>query len=344
VAATRPVAVAEPALEAKVAFLREASSYPEPTGRVEARETHMSWVFLTDACVYKLKRPVRYERLDFRTLRARRFFCQEEMRLNRPLAPDVYLGLVALTIDRRGHLALGGIGEVVDWLVRMRRLPAGQMFDHVLRHGQVTDADLARLAACLAAFYAALPAEPVSAAGYRMRLLRRVLAASRELSHAQYELPAPQVRALCDAQVGALQRIGALVDERVRAGHVVEGHGDLRPEHVCLGTPLVIIDRLEFSHDLRISDCADELGFLALECERLGVPAPGIALLDAYARLAGDQPPAALVHFYQSCRAGTRAMIAARHLLDTKFRHSPHWWHRAIHYLQLAQDHIGACR
>jgi aminoglycoside phosphotransferase family enzyme len=343
VAAIRPVALAEPGPEAKVAFLREADSYPEPTWRVEVRETHMSWVFLTDRCVYKLKRPVRYERLDFRTLRARRFYCQEELRLNLRLAPDVYLGLVALTIDRGGRLALGGMGEVVDWLVRMRRLPAERMLDYMLPHALVTEADLLRLATRLVAFYRGLPPEPVSPEGYRLRLLRRVLTASRELSRDQYELPAAQVRALCQAQTAVLQRIGALLDERVRAGRIVEGHGDLRPEHVFLGEPLAIIDCLEFSRDLRIVDCADELGFLALECERLGVPAPGQALLQAYARLAGDVPAAALVHFYQSCRAGTRAMIAARHLLDEKFRHSPHWWHRASRYLQLAEDHIGAC-
>jgi aminoglycoside phosphotransferase family enzyme len=343
VAATRPVAVAEPTLEAKVAFLRDAASYPEPTWHVEALETHMSWVFLTDACAYKLKRPVRYERLDSRTLRARRFFCQEEVRLNARLAPGVYLGLVALTIDRRGHLALGGIGDVVDWLVRMRRLPAELMLDYMLQHGTVAETDLLRLATRLAGFYPSLPREPVSAAGYRMRLLRRVLSASRELSQEQYELPGDRVRALCEAQTAALRRIGALLDERVRAGRIVEGHGDLRPEHVFLGRPLAIIDCLEYARDLRIVDTADEVGFLALECERLGVAAPGTVVLEAYGRLAGDMAPAPLVHFYQSCRAGTRAMIAARHLLDERFRHSPHWWRRAEHYLRLAEDHIGAC-
>jgi aminoglycoside phosphotransferase family enzyme len=94
---------------------------------------------------------------------------------------------------------------------------------------------------------------------------------------------------------------------------------------------------------LRIIDSVDELGFLALECERLAAPATGNSLLHRYAGLSGDWPPAMLVHFYQSCRASTRALIAARHLLDEKFRHSPHWIRRARQYLQLAGQHIGQC-
>jgi aminoglycoside phosphotransferase family enzyme len=342
-ASMRPVAVAEPGLDAKVAFLRQSDSYPEPTWRVEAIETHMSWVFLTDSYVYKLKRPVRYELLDFRTLRARRFFCQEELRLNRRLAPEVYLGLVPLTTDRRGHLALGGVGDAVDWLVRMRRLPAQLTLDYLLQHGALAEVDLLRLAGRLAAFYFALPAEALSAARYRTRFLRRLMAASRELGQQAYELPQDQVQSLHDAQCAALQRLGPLLDERVAQGHIVEGHGDLRPEHIYLGNPLAIIDCLEFSHELRVADTADELAFLALECERLGSPTAGRALLQAYARFTGDTPAPQLVHFYQSCRALTRAMIAARHLLDEKFRHSPHWWRRACQYLALAHAHIGAC-
>jgi aminoglycoside phosphotransferase family enzyme len=144
--------------------------------------------------------------------------------------------------------------------------------------------------------------------------------------------------------LAAVGPIRPLLDERVRAGRVVEGHGDLRPEHVCLRDPVAVIDCLEFSRELRVIDCIDELGFLALECERLGAAATGSALLHRYSELSGDWPPAPLLHFYQSCRASTRALIAARHQLDEKFRHSPHWGRRAQQYLQLAEQHIGHCQ
>jgi aminoglycoside phosphotransferase family enzyme len=334
---------APPSLEAKVAFLSEPASYPEPTFRVEARETHMSWVFLLDRHVYKLKKPGCHQPPDFRTVVARRHYCEEEVRLNRRLAPDVYLGLVPLTLADGRHLALGGGGEIVDWLVRMRRLPAAGMLDFVILHGGVSAGDLDRIAAKFAAFYGALPPEPISEADYAARFALQAQSNLAELGQEVFELPAAAVQRVCAAQLATLGRIRHLLDARVRAGRIVEGHGDLRPEHICLCEPLAVIDCLEFSRELRITDSVDELGFLALECERLAAAATGNSLLHRYAGLSGDWPPAMLVHFYQSCRASTRALIAARHLLDEKFRHSPHWIRRARQYLQLAGQHIGQC-
>lgn len=334
---------AEPGLDAKVAFLSQPASYREPTYRVEALETHMSWVFLLDDCVYKLKKPVWYEQLDFRSLEARHHFCGEELRLNLRLAPGVYLGMVPLTIDHRRHLALAGSGAVVEWLVRMRRLPNEGTLDYAIRHRAVASASLLRVGEQLAWFYLGLPAEPVSVEHYRARFLRQATAAWQELSLHGDELPAGQVRALYRAQTAALPRLGALLDARVHGGRIVEGHGDLRPEHIYVGTPFAVIDCLEFSRELRIVDVADELGYLALECERLGAAEVGTALLDAYYRLSGDMPPPPLIDFYQSWRATARARIAARHLLDERFRHSPQWIERACDYLQLAADHIGKC-
>jgi len=326
-------------LKTKVAFLLERGNYPETTDRVDAIETHMSWVFLLDQYVYKLKKPVCCELLDFRTLPARRYFCEEELRLNRRLAPNIYLGVVPLTLHGR-HLALGGGGKVLDWLVRMRRVPAERMLLHRLLHGSLKDADLARVAARLAAFHATLPPQAFSCAQYRARFARRIGATARELGQIAAISTAARLEALREAQLAALHRHGALLDERVHAGRVVEGHGDLRPEHVYLGEPPGAIDCLEFSQALRVVDVADELGFLALECERLGNPAAGQALLHLYGVASGDRLPPILLHFYQSCRASTRALIAARHLEGGPRCRTQHWLHRASDYLRLAEEHV----
>lgn len=336
----QPRALAEPGLDAKVAFLRVPSSYPDPTFKVEAIETHMSWVFLLDQHVYKLKKPVCYELLDFRKLAARLFFCEEELRLNLRLAPDVYLGLVPLTVDRHDHLALGGEGVVVDWLVRMQRLAAEQMLDYAILHNNLAETDLQRVAARLASFYLGLASEPVMCEHYRDKFRRQILSRQGELDNKEYELPEGQVQRISTAQLTALDRFESVLDERVHSGRIVEGHGDLRPEHVHLGESVCVIDCLEFSRELRVVDMADELAFLALECQRLGASSAGAALLNSFGLLSADRPSPGLVHFYQSCRAGTRAMIAARHLLDEKFRHSPHWQRRACEYLDLAEHHI----
>ncbi|MGZ5199173.1 MAG: hypothetical protein ACXWC4_05320 [Telluria sp.] len=340
----RRQARAAPALEAKVAFLRAPASYPEHPFRVEAVETHMSWVFLLDQHVYKLKKPVRYELLDFRSLQARQHYCAEELRLNRRLAPSVYLGLVPLTLDRHGCLALGGAGATVDWLVRMQRLPAGHMLDYALARGTLVPGDLRRVAACLAAFHRSLPPEHVAPEAWVAHLRQQIGSHRRALATPEFCLPPGHVRALAADQLAMLDQAAPMIAERVRAGRIVEGHGDLRPEHVCLTEPVAIIDCLEFSRSLRIVDTADEMGFLALECERLGAPTAGHALLRAYADFAGDDPPTAVQHLYQSTRATSRAVIAARHLLDETFRHSPHWMRRAGHYLQLAEQHIRSAK
>lgn len=326
-------------LESKLAFLRQPDSYAGGARRVEAIETHMSWVFLTDGHAYKLKKPVRQDLFDFRRLAARRHYCEEELRLNRRLAPDVYLGIDPLCVDALGRLHLGRHGTVVDWLVRMRRLPRQHMLDQALRHASASPADIRRVAARLTRFYRGCVPVLLDPAAYRAGFLRSIELNLRELSRPAYGLPAARVAALCRAQRAVLEDRREWFDRRASEGKIVEGHGDLRPEHVFLGPPVSIIDCLEFSRALRLIDPADELGFLALECERLRASAAGALLLRTYGELSGDVPGAALVHFYQGYRASTRARIAIRHLDEAQFRDSPTWLRRALRYLRLAERH-----
>jgi len=330
------------ALEARVGFLGRPDAYPEAPARVEAVETHMSWVFLTETHAYKLKKPVRYAYLDFSTVEARRLDCEEEVRLNRRLAADVYLGVIPLVLGAEGRLSLGGAGEVVDWLVRMRRLPAERMLDHLLRGGAVTQAEISQLARRLARFYATLPADAIMPAAYRQSLAGRIEDNLRELASPEFGLSRIVLERLAHLQLSFLQSHAEWFDRRVQQGRIVEGHGDLRPEHVCLLAEPVVIDCLEFNRGFRVLDPADELGYLALECERLHAPQVGRWLLESYSEASGDVPPEALLHFYQSCRAVLRAKLALWHLRDDG-RHPPgKWVATAGDYLELAQRHADA--
>jgi aminoglycoside phosphotransferase family enzyme len=329
-------------LEAKVGFLGRPDAYPEATSRVEAVETHMSWVFLTDAHAYKLKKPVRYPYLDFSTPEARRLDCEQEVRLNRRLARDVYLGVLPLVVDAAGRLRLGGEGETVDWLVQMRRLPADRMLDQLLRGGTVTQAEIGQLAQLFARFYAAAPVEALAPEAYRQTLATRIEDNLRELISPEFGLDPELPQRIARIQLGFLHGHAELFDRRVREGRIVEGHGDLRPEHVCLLAEPVVIDCLEFNREFRILDPVDELGYLALECERLQAPRVGRWLLDGYGEASGDVPPDALIHFYQSCRASLRAKLALWHLRDDG-RHPPgRWRSTAGEYLELAQRHADS--
>ena len=332
-----------PDLAAKVLFLADPQSYAEPTGRVDAVETHMSWVFLTDRHAWKLKKPVRQSYLDFSTEAARQHFCAEELRLNRRLAQDVYLEIVPLTIDADGRLRLGPGGAVVDWLVKMRRLPAERMLERMIRAGSVHADDVRRIVGALCRFYRGCAPVAMGESEYRERFAAGIADNLAELGSREFALPLSIIEPICARQMAFLERAGALLDARVCDGRIVEAHGDLRPEHICLEREPQIIDCLEFSVDLRLLDTADELGFLALECERLGAAWMRRSIFETSAELSGDAPPDALVHFYQSCRACLRAKIAIWHLKEPALTEPSKWTTQALEYLRLAGSHITQC-
>lgn len=328
-------------LAAKVAFLSRPAAYPDPTAHVQPIETHMSWVFLLDRHAYKLKKPVHLPYLDFSTVALRKHFCAEEVRLNRRLSDDVYLGIVPLAQDDAGSLRFAAGLPVVDWLVRMRRLPAERMLDRRIADGTLASGDLARVVTRLAWFYRASPRVPIGEDTYVARFADGIDANAAALALPAYGLPAADVAAVCARQRATLDRLAPLV--AARAARVVEAHGDLRPEHVCAGAQPQFIDALEFSRDLRLLDPVDEVAFLALECERLGAAWARGPILATYTALTGDAPPEALLSFYQSHRACVRAKIAAWHLDDDGIRERTKWSERAGQYLRLARAWIDAC-
>ena len=330
----------DPGLAAKVAFLSDPRSYPEAPQGVQAIETHMSWVFLTDRHAWKLKKPVRVNGNDLATVEARRDHCHREVRLNRRLADDVYLGVLPLVIDGDGALRLAAAGTAVDWLVHMRRLPAARMLDRLVAAGTLREGELRPVIARLTTFYRSCAPVDMTPGRFRARFAEGIEENERALRLPQAALPAGLVTEVHARQRAALGRDAALFDRRLAEGRVVEGHGDLRPEHVCLESAPQIIDCLEFSLPLRLVDAAEELGYLALECERLGAPGLKREIFDAYAALSGDRPPPALVDFYQSYHACVRAKLAVWHLLDPAPRDLARWPAQALAYLALARGHL----
>jgi aminoglycoside phosphotransferase family enzyme len=330
----------EPTLADKVAALGRHDLYPDETAAVVCTETHMSWVFLTERHAYKLKKPVRYEYLDFSTPALRRFNCEEEIRLNRRLAPDVYLGVVPLTLAADGRLELGGAGPPVDWLVKMRRLPKAGMLDSAIAARTLHADDIARIADLLTDFYASAPHIDIDAGAYCARFEGEIALNRAELP--RYGLPPDEVEAPLRDQAAFIRRQRDVLEQRTRERRIVEGHGDLRPEHVYVGPPATVIDCLEFNYALRLVDPVDEIGYLAMECERLGMPAVGERVLAAYETRTGDRPPPALLHFYMSLRACVRARLAIWHLRDEIVAERAKWTDRARDYLRHALRHAVA--
>jgi aminoglycoside phosphotransferase family enzyme len=331
-----PIDNAGPTLDAKVRFLSRPDTYRPVPAAVTRRETHMSWVFLAGDRVYKLKKPVRFPYLDFSTLARREAACRAELRLNRALAPDIYLDVLPLVDSGRG-LAIGGNGSPVDWLVCMRRLDERNMLEHLIGERRVGNRQIERLVAALARFYRSatpvfLPA-PVHVADFRRSLdfNRRVLLDPR------FAIPAGLVRRIDRAQRRFLERRGDLIAARIRHRRIVEGHGDLRPEHIWLDDKVRVIDCLEFNQRLRTVDPFDEIAFLSLECERLGAGWVGATIERGMKRLLRDGPLEELFTFYRCHRATLRARLAIAHLLEARPRTPEKWPRLAATYLTLAE-------
>jgi aminoglycoside phosphotransferase family enzyme len=345
-AASRPAIVCpeDVSLEEKVRFLSSPASYRERLDEVVAVETHMSWVFMAGERVRKLKKPVRYPFLDFSSLAAREANCRQEVRLNRRLAPDTYLGVIPLTQSADGSLALEGHGAVVDWLVLMRRLPRERMLDHMLRQGTVGAQDLDRLTAVLASFYRRAEPADITPAAYVERFIREQAINREVLTRRDFAVDHGRVPTVLDRLDRALAEGGELLEERVRARRIVDGHGDLRPEHICFTDPLVIFDCLEFNRELRLVDPFDEIAFLGMECALLGATWVAPLLVQDLGGKLGECPPARLVALYTAYRAVMRARLALAHLLDPTPREPGKWEPLATRYLKLADQALSpAC-
>ncbi len=325
-----------------VRFLSAPESYPEHTQRVSVIETHHAWVFLTDDHAYKMKKAFRRGRFDFSELDSRRHLCNEEYRLNRPLAARTYLGVVDIVIESGGQLAIGGHGRVVEWLVKMRRLPRESALPVAAGSGTLKPSDVHGLLRKLLRFYRHAPDCRSEAREYVRRLQDQGNDVYEELRRPQFGFPSALVEDVFERQVAYIGANAEVLGNRGRDGFVREIHGDLRPEHVFLipDAEPEIIDRLEFDRDLRCIDVVEELAFFGLECRVIGQQWIEDECIDWYGANGDDEAPRHLWNFYGARRASMRAMLSAWHTLDQD--DGARWLSRGRDYLGLALHYLRA--
>jgi uncharacterized protein len=279
------------------------------------RETHISWVFLRERSVIKVKKPVNFGFLDFSDLERRRQACESEVQLNARLAPGVYQGVVPITRTALGEHEVGGAGEVVDWAVQMRRLADADRADLRLAEGRLESAQIEALARALAQFHRAAASDAQIAefgrvANIRGNVLENFAQAHARLSGLVSEAQQREVEAW---QLGFLEQHAQLFEARAAAGHVRDGHGDLRLEHVYIdaaGAP-TIIDCIEFNERFRYADVCADVAFLSMDFAFHGRVSDKERFLAWYASESDDHDLYALVDFYESYRAYVRAKVSA---------------------------------
>jgi aminoglycoside phosphotransferase family enzyme len=239
-------------------------------------------------------------------------------------------------------LSLDGDGAIVDWLVAMRRLPADRMLDRMLIEGRLDDGLIDDLCETLGDFYRRAERSAISPSDYAARFFREQMENRRILTRRDFALDHGRIPHLLDRLDAILTINRPLLEERVRLGHIVDGHGDLRPEHICFADPIAIFDCLEFSSELRQVDPFDELAYLGMESAQLRAPALGPRIIAKVADRLGESSPHQLVSLYTAWRAVLRARLAVAHLLDPVPRRPERWEPLASRYLHLAEQALAA--
>lgn len=299
-----------------VAFLLDPASYGDPAARVERVETHGSILFLVGDRVYKLKKPVAFGYMDFSTLDRRKANAEAELALNRRTAPDLYLGLSAVTREADGRLALDGDGTPVEWLVRMRRFDRDQQLDRLAAAGRLDRTTITAFADAIAALHAG--AERRRDCGGVEEFARVVRDNDTELRRHPALLAPDRVAALTRRSLDALRRHAALLDRRRADGYVRHCHGDLHLGNACrIDGRTVLFDALEFSERLAVTDVLYDLAFPLMDLWRLGLRAEANRLFNRYAeRLAPAElddfvAGLGLLPLFLATRAAVRAHVSA---------------------------------
>ena len=300
-------------LAAFITALRDPARYAHPVTRIDVLETHISWVILTGQYAYKIKKPLNLGFLDFSTLAARRYCCEEELRLNRRLAPSLYESVVKITgsID---HPVIGGDGAAVEYAVRMREFPQSALASRLLADGALTGAHIDALAACIAAFHADTS---VAACGSPYGTPEVVTAAAHE-NFAQLSRLLPdtadrtRINKLYAWTEHEYTTHWTLFGARQADGRVRECHGDLHLGNiVMLDGQLTPFDCIEFNPALRWIDVMNEVAFLVMDLMDRGRADFAYRFLNAYLEASGGYAGLEVLRFYWVYRALVRAKVHA---------------------------------
>ena len=286
-------------------------AYPNEAETVELKETHISWVFLAGDYAYKIKKPVKFSFLDFSTKEKRQEFCEEEVRLNKRLAPEIYLGVVPLV--KEGQVTkFEGNGKIVDYAVKMQRMKNGETMDRVLGLGSVGADEVEELAKTIAEFHAGVPSiqDPKYNSPEMVREQIDDLGSVREIVENACGMGG-KIDFILQKSSQFLDENEKLLRNRQADGMVKECHGDLHSGNIFVGEKKHIFDCIEFNEDFRCIDTASEIAFMAMDLDAREREDLGTAFVGKYLELSGDTEAEKLLGLYKCYRANVRAKVAA---------------------------------
>ncbi len=298
-------------LPAYIRALLQPGAYAHPVDEVRLVQTHISFVLLAGEYVYKFKKPVDFGFLDFSTLDRRHHCCEQEVRLNRRLCPDIYLGVVEVRCQD-GEYGLDGEGEIVEYGVRMVRMPEERMMVRVIEAGLLGREQIDAIVDVLVPFYRqAAHSSEIDSFGTAEAVAVNVLE-NFEQTESFIRDSGPLSREQFDRISGYARGVLAhdeLFEERIRAGRIRDCHGDLYSANICLADKVYIYDCIEFNDRFRYCDVASDVAFLAMDLDFHGLSDLGAHFIERFATRAGDDGLGAMLDFYKCYRAYVRGKI-----------------------------------
>lgn len=290
--------------------------YDHPIKDLQLIETHISWVILTGDFVYKIKKPVDFGFLDFSTLEKRRFFCEEELRLNRRMAADIYLDVVSVagTFDQP---VISTAGKAFEYAVKMRQFSQSSQLDHMLSAGKLEADHMEVIASMVASFHQNIPMADASMTyGNKDHVYHPVDENFRQIKeHFDTTLYADGMAALQSWNISALKKLGVTFDQRKVDGFVRECHGDMHLRNLAwLESGPIAFDCIEFNPQLRWIDVISEIAFLVMDLQQRKQYQLANRFLNSYLEITGDYAGLSVLSFYLCYRAMVRAKVTALQL------------------------------
>jgi aminoglycoside phosphotransferase family enzyme/adenylate kinase family enzyme len=321
--------------------LQNPALYSHPVTQFEVIETHISWVLLTGNYAYKIKKPVNFGFLDFSTLGKRHYYCEEELRLNRRLASELYLEVVVITGDEEAP-QINGNGQIFEYAVKMRQFPQSNVLNNLLKSGQLGAEDIDELAGVIANFHANIEiADDSMNFGMPEKIIKPVLENFLQIRQSLIHPLNEGLRLLEEWSRLEHQRLVSVFEYRKKYGFIRECHGDLHLANIVLfGNKIVPFDGIEFNNNLRWIDVMSEVAFLVMDLKAHQRQDFGFQVLNSYLEQTGDYLGLQVLRFYCAYRAMVRAKInilnCQQHKDEQSFSKA---YQEYNHYLQLASEY-----
>jgi aminoglycoside phosphotransferase family enzyme len=322
-------------------------AYPDPTPQVELVQTQISYVLLAGEYVYKIKKPVDMGFLDYTTLEKRLFFCKREVELNQRLCKNTYLGVVPITKEK-GYMVGGkgeAEGEVIEYAVKMRRLPQDTMMDELLKQNKVTTAMVEKVAEILVDFHQkAATSEEITRLGGIDAVIQNTSENFAQTEKYFGVIIEPETyQRIKSYTEGFIKDNRDLFLKRMAEGRVRDGHGDLHTAHICFCKGVCIYDCIEFIDRLRYIDVAADIAFLAMDLDHYDRQDLSNIFINAYVNKSRDKELLKLLSFYKCYRAYVRGKVGCLHY-DDKYISSKEKGKIAANarsYFQLAASYLS---